>query len=47
VAAIVPADSIKPATKQSSITSIAGTGKGLWGKDSAKVIAKLRDEWSR
>ncbi|MEO8385903.1 MAG: type II toxin-antitoxin system prevent-host-death family antitoxin [Betaproteobacteria bacterium] len=47
VAAVVPADSLAPAIKQSPITTIAGTGKGLWGKDSAKVVAKLRDEWSR
>ena len=47
VAAVVPADSITPAKKQSSITSIAGTGKGLWGKASTSAIAKLRDEWSR
>ena len=47
VAAVVPADSIAKAKKQSPITSIAGTGKGLWGKDSTKAIAKLRDEWSR
>ncbi len=47
VAAIVPADSIAPVKKQSPITPIAGTGKGLWGKDSTKAIAKLRDEWSR
>ena len=47
VAAIVPTDSIKPAKKQLPITLIAGTGKGLWGKDSTKAIAKLRDEWSR
>lgn len=47
VAAVVPADSISPAKKQSPISSIAGTGKGLWGKDSTRSIAKLRDEWSR
>ena len=47
IAAVVPADSITPVKKQSPITSIAGTGKGLWTKDSTKVIAKLRDEWSR
>ena len=47
VAAVVPADSIAPPKKQSPITSIAGTGKGLWGKDSTKAITKLRDEWSR
>ena len=47
VAAVVPVDSILPAKKQSPITSIAGTGKGLWGKDSTRSIARLRDEWSR
>ena len=47
VAAVIPADSIAPAKKQSPITAIAGTGKGLWGKVSTNAIAKLRDEWSR
>lgn len=47
VAAVVPAASIAPATKQSPITPLAGTGKGLWGKDSTGSIAKLRGEWSR
>ena len=47
VAAVVPADSITPAKKQSSITAIAGTGKGLWGKESTNAIAKLREEWNR
>ena len=47
VAAVVPADSIASAKKQTPITIIAGTGKGLWGKDSSKAVAKLRDEWSR
>ena len=47
VAAVVPADSIAALKKQSPITSLAGTGKGLWGKVSTSAIAKLRDEWSR
>ena len=47
VAVVVPADSISPAKKQAPITSIAGTGKGLWGKDSTRSIAKLRVEWNR
>ena len=45
VAAVVPADSITFAKKQLSIASIAGTGKGMWGKKN--TVAKLRDEWSR
>ncbi len=47
VAAVVPADSISPAKKQSPLTSLAGTGMGLWGKSSTQAIAKLRDEWNR
>ena len=47
VAAVVPAESISTGAKQSPITPIAGTGKGLWGKDSSGSIAKLRDEWNR
>jgi prevent-host-death family protein len=47
VAAVVPAESVSSSAKQSPITSLAGTGKGLWGKDSTGSIAKLRDEWSR
>lgn len=47
VAAVVPASQVSPAKKQSPLTSLAGSGKGLWGKDSTGSIAKLRDEWNR
>jgi prevent-host-death family protein len=46
VAAIVPADAatrIRPV----SLMSLAGSGKGLWGADSAKAVARMRDEWTR
>jgi prevent-host-death family protein len=46
VAAVVPAASVKP-VKQVSLQSLAGSGRGLWGADSRKLIAKLRDEWNR
>lgn len=46
VAAVVPATSAKPATSV-SLQSLAGTGRGLWGADSRKTIARLRDEWNR
>lgn len=46
VAAVVPAASVKP-VKQVSLQSLAGSGRGLWGTDSRKLIAKLRDEWNR
>ena len=47
IAALVPADSVARANGQSPITSIAGTGKGLWGKNSTRTFSSLRDEWNR
>lgn len=46
VAAIVPADA---ATRMRPIPlmSLAGSGKGLWGPDSTKAVARMRDEWTR
>jgi prevent-host-death family protein len=46
VAAVVPAAALKQ-VKPASLQALAGTGRGLWGKDSAATIAKLRDEWTR
>jgi prevent-host-death family protein len=46
VAAVVPATAVKPG-KPASLQALVGTGRGLWGKDSSKTIARLRDEWNR
>lgn len=46
VAAVVPVACAKPA-KTVSLQSLAGSGRGLWGTDSRKTIARRRDEWSR
>ncbi|MBS0575942.1 MAG: type II toxin-antitoxin system Phd/YefM family antitoxin [Proteobacteria bacterium] len=46
VAAVVPADSVKPA-KPASLQTLAGSGRGLWGADSRRTLARLRDEWNR
>jgi len=46
VAAIVPA-SAATQVRPISLMSLAGSGKGLWGPDSAKTIARMRDEWTR
>lgn len=46
VAAVVPvtdASRVKP----SSLLALAGSGRRLWGADSSKTIANLRDEWKR
>jgi prevent-host-death family protein len=47
VAALVPLDDYAAAPRQQSLLSIAATGRGLWGRNSARTIAGLRDEWSR
>jgi len=46
VAAIVPA-SAAIRVRPISLMSLAGSGKGLWGPDSAKTVARMRDEWTR
>jgi antitoxin (DNA-binding transcriptional repressor) of toxin-antitoxin stability system len=46
IAAVVPAAAAGRA-KPASLQALAGTGRGLWGKDSSKTIAELRDEWNR
>lgn len=47
VAALVPVDAQGNASRQESLLSVAGTGRGLWGDDSADEIRRLRDEWNR
>lgn len=46
IAAVVPAGSVKP-PKPVSLLALAGSGRNLWGKDSSKAVADLRDEWTR
>ncbi len=33
--------------RQRSLVALAGSGRGLWGKDSSKTLRGLRDEWAR
>ena len=47
VAALVPIGAYGAAVRQPSLLPLAGTGRGLWGKDSTRTIRKLRDEWDR
>ena len=42
VAAVVPASG---ALRPTSLLTVSGTGKGLWGRDPAAAVARLRDEW--
>ena len=47
IAAIVPVERAGGGPRQKSLLSLAGSGKGLWGKDSTKTLRRLRDEWRR
>ncbi|MGH8676461.1 MAG: type II toxin-antitoxin system Phd/YefM family antitoxin [Burkholderiales bacterium] len=47
IAAIVPVERALSAPRQKSLLGLAGSGKGLWGKDSQKTLRSLRNEWSR
>ena len=46
IAAVVPVAAIQ-STRQASLLPLAGSGRRLWGADSRKTLADLRDEWSR
>jgi prevent-host-death family protein len=46
IAAVVPAAAIRSA-RPASLLALAGSGRSLWGADSRKTIADLRDEWTR
>jgi prevent-host-death family protein len=47
IAALVPLSKAGREERQRPITSLAGSGRGLWGKDSRRTIKRLRDEWDR
>ena len=47
IAAIVPVARATGEARQKSLLGLAGSGKGLWGRDSARALRKLRDEWER
>jgi len=46
VAALVPLSQYHLSLRQQSLLTLEGAGRGLWGKNSASTIKKLRDEWS-
>jgi len=47
VAALVPIEAYGAAIRQQPLISVAGSGRGLWGKNSTRTLRKLRAEWSR
>ncbi len=47
VAALVPLDAYSAPGRQQPLVSVAGSGRGLWGKNSTRTVRDLRDEWNR
>jgi prevent-host-death family protein len=47
VAAVVPVEAYEAAIPQQPLTPVEGSGRGLWGRNSARTLRKLRDEWRR
>ncbi len=47
VAVLAPIETLGGTVRQQPLTPMAGSGRGLWGMDSARTIDTLRDEWSR
>ena len=45
VAAIVPVAGLAGGARQKPLVSLSGSGKGLWGKASARTVRRLREEW--
>jgi len=47
VAALVPIAEHRPGQKQETLLPLAGSGRGMWGRNSARTLRRLRDEWDR
>ena len=47
LAALVPLDVYRRSSEQLSLLGLEGSGRGVWGDDSRKTLAELRDEWDR
>jgi prevent-host-death family protein len=47
VALLVPVEACGTALGQQPLTPLAGSGRGLWGKKSARTLRKLREERKR
>ena len=46
IAALVPVKGVTD-FRQKALTALAGSGKGMWGGNSASAVRRMRDEWSR
>jgi prevent-host-death family protein len=46
VAVVAPVDLLDAGARQAPLTPLAGSGRGLWGDDSAETLRRLRQEWT-
>ncbi|HLJ64314.1 MAG TPA: type II toxin-antitoxin system prevent-host-death family antitoxin [Stellaceae bacterium] len=46
VAALVPIDASGAVLRQHPLMPLEGSGRGLWGRDVARTLRTLRDEWN-
>jgi len=44
-AALVPVERATPPQSGPSLLQLKSTGAGLWGRNSPRTLARLRDEW--
>jgi prevent-host-death family protein len=47
VAVLGPIKAYGAGVRQQSLLPLAESGRGLWGKNSAHTLRKLREEWDR
>ena len=47
VVALVHLEDYVGTGRRQSVLPLAGSGRGLWGRDSVRTLRKLRDEWTR
>lgn len=47
VAVLAPVAAFGAVIGQQPLTPWQGSGRGLWGKDSARTLRRLRGEWDR
>jgi prevent-host-death family protein len=45
VAVLIPLDEYERSSRQQPLAALKGSGRGLWGSNSARTIGELRDEW--
>jgi antitoxin (DNA-binding transcriptional repressor) of toxin-antitoxin stability system len=44
-AALVPIEALPDAWPRPSVVALRGSGRGLWGKDAAAEVIRMRNEW--